>query len=156
MTRSEIDPITKKVSCVPAITLNTQCIGPDGEAYDENTRKTFYKNAEKTKTNLRPRCDKIEKECIDGNFVAVDGSGSIDGTQYAFLECYIIDRTVEDIKTCRGDNGMEYAIGSTRIRFLESEVVADNECQSVQEYCGDQGERVTKFPSYTKPTCEFK
>lgn len=151
-----IDPITKESRCVSSDNLKTECIWPDGEAYENNKIIKFYKAAEKIKANTSPTCKVIDKICVNGNFAPLDTLNKNDKQDYAFLECEIIDRTDTSLQTCRDENGTEYPAWSTRIRFLQSEVASDLECRFAQQYCNADGTWVWKFPTHTMKQCNFK
>lgn len=154
--RPEIDPISKLVTCVPAVSLATDCMWPDGEAYKNNSKKVFYKVAEKTTATPRPTCESIEKTCLNGNFVPSDTQDLHDKKEYAFLECMTIDRTDDSLKTCKSEDGLEYPAGSKRIQFFSTEVTADADCRHIEAFCNAEWNWISNFPTHINAKCDFK
>lgn len=144
--------------CVPSENLTTECMGPDGEAYKDGEKKTFYKVAEKTEENKDQEitCESVEKICGNGNFTIAWSQDPTEKSEYAHLDCKIIDRTKTDEIPCKTDEGLEVPPGSKQIRFLKNEVAADEDCIHIEEYCAADGKWRTNFPTHNMVKCDFK
>jgi hypothetical protein len=143
--------------CVEAPKVPTQCMGPDGEAYDDGKSLTFYKVAEKTEENknMKIECESVEKTCTNADFT-YQGSSVSDVDAYAHLECKIIDRTNTDEIPCTDDNGYEVPAGSTRVRYLQDRITVDADCVHIEEYCNAAWTWISNFPTHEMVSCTFK
>jgi hypothetical protein len=146
------------MKCVPSVNLTTECMGPDGEAYNKDEKKTFYKVAEKTEANKNTKieCESVQKICVNGNFAPLGTTDETLKAEYAHFDCKIIDRTKTDEIPCKNDAGLDVPVGSTQVRFLKSEVTADEDCIHIEEYCKPDGTWKSNFPTHTMTKCDFK
>jgi hypothetical protein len=135
---------------LPGHYIDTSCFAPDGNAYPDGTKLTFYATAQITADNPQPACQKTEKTCANGSFIKT-GTGE---DTFHHLSCRRIDPTDTSTAYCTY-NEDTYLPGEIVYRYARGNATLDQDCKQVLTVCNGHGQRWSAFTGYTASNCNF-